>query len=73
MLMRKAEFSAALATKGQEGMDGVDGMSMKMSMTMADFDQPVSVTPPAEALPFDKLMNEVFGGLMGGSGSGLSF
>jgi hypothetical protein len=73
MLMRKAEFSAALATKGQEGMDGVDGMTMKMSMTMADFDQPVSVTPPAKALPFDKLMNEVFGGLMGGSGSGLSF
>ena len=42
MLMRKAEFSAALATKGQEGMDGVDGMTMKMSMTMADFDQPVT-------------------------------
>ena len=40
---------------------------------MADFNEPVSVTPPAEALPFDKLMNEVFGGLMGGSGSGLSF
>ncbi|MCX6372475.1 MAG: hypothetical protein NTX16_05225 [Actinobacteria bacterium] len=73
MLMRKAGFSAALAPKGQDGMDGVDGMTMKMSMTMADFDQPVSVTPPATALPFDKLMNEVFGGLMGSSGSGLSF
>jgi hypothetical protein len=73
MLMRKAELSAGLATKGQQGMEGVDGMSMKMSMTMADFDQPVSVTPPAKALPFDKLMNEVFGGMLGGSGSGLSF
>jgi hypothetical protein len=72
MLMRKAEFSAGLATKGQKGMEGVDGMTMKMSMTMADFDQPVTVTPPAKALPFDKLMNEVFGGMMGGSGSGLS-
>jgi hypothetical protein len=72
MLMRKAEFSAALATKGQKGMEGVDGMTMTMSMTMADFDQPVTVTPPAKALPFDKLMNEVFGGMMGGSGSGLS-
>jgi hypothetical protein len=68
MLMRKAELSAALVTKGQQGMDGVDGMTMNMSMTMADFDQPVTVTPPAEALPFDKLMNEVFGGLMGGGG-----
>ena len=73
MLMRKAEFSADLATKGQEGMDGVDGMTMKMSMTMADFDEPVTVTPPAKALPFDTLMNEVLGGMMGGSGSGLSF
>jgi hypothetical protein len=73
MLMRKAEFSADLATKGQKGMDGVDGMTMKMSMTMADFDEPVTVTPPANALPFDTLMNEVLGGMMGGSGSGLSF
>ena len=73
MLMRKAQFSAELATKGQQGMEGVDGMTMKMSMTMADFDQPVTVTPPAKAQPFDKLMNEVFGGMMGGSGSGLSF
>ena len=73
MLMRKAEFSADLATKGQKGMEGVDGMSMTMSMTMADFDEPVTVTPPAEALPFDTLMNEVLGGMMGGSGSGLSF
>jgi len=72
-LMRKAEFSAALATKGQKGMEGVDGMTMKMSMTMADFDQPITVTPPAKALPFDKLMNEVLGGMMGGGGSGLSF
>ncbi|MCX6364419.1 MAG: hypothetical protein NTW58_09695 [Actinobacteria bacterium] len=73
MLMRKAQFSAALATKGQQGMEGIDGMTMKMSMTMADFDQPVTVTPPAKALPFDKLMNEMFGGMLGGSGSGLSF
>ena len=46
MLMRKAEFAAELATKGQQRMEGVDGMTMKMSMTMADFDQPVTVTPP---------------------------
>jgi hypothetical protein len=73
MLMRKAAFSAALATKGQKGMEGVDGMTMTMTMTMADFDQPVTVTPPAKALPLDTLMNEMFGGMMGGSGSGLSF
>lgn len=73
MLMRKVELSAGLVTKGQQGMEGIDGMSMKMSVTMAEFDQPVSVTPPAKSLPFDKLMNEMFGAMMGGSGSGLSF
>jgi hypothetical protein len=73
MLMRKAEFAAGLAPKGQQGMEGIDGMTVKMSMTMADFDQPVTVTPPAKALPFDKLMNEMFGGMLGGGGSGLSF
>ncbi len=73
MLIRKAQFSAGLATKGQKGMEGVDGMALKMSMTMADFDEPVTVTPPADALPFDALMNEVLGGMLGGSGSGLSF
>jgi hypothetical protein len=73
MLMRKAEFSAGLAPKGQQGMEGIDGMTVKMSMTMADFDQPVTVTPPAKALPFDKLMNEMFGGMLGSGGSGLSF
>lgn len=71
MLMRKAELSVGLATKGQKGMEGIDGMTLTMSMTMADFDQPVTVTPPAKALPFDKLTNEVFGSAMGSSSSGL--
>jgi hypothetical protein len=73
MLMRKAEFAAGLVTKGQQGMTGVDGMTAKMSMTMADFDQPVTVTPPADALPFSQLMNQVLGGAMGSGGSGLTF
>lgn len=71
MLIRKASFSAGLVTKGQKDMQGVDGISLTMNMAMSDFDEPVVVTPPANALPFDKLMNEVFGGMMGG-GSGLS-
>jgi hypothetical protein len=71
-LMRKAEFSAGLATEGQKGMEGIDGMALNMTVTMAGFDQPVAVTPPATALPFSQLMNQMFGGLMGG-GSGLSF
>ena len=35
-------------------------------MTMADFDEPVEVTPPADAQSFDKFMNQLFGGMMGG-------
>jgi hypothetical protein len=72
MLMRKAEFAAELATKGQKGMAGVDSMGLKLTVTMSGFDEPVTVTPPANALPFSQLMNQMFGGLMGG-GSGLSF
>ncbi len=67
MLMYKAEFSAALDTAGQKDMEGVEGMSMKGTVTMADFDEPVTVTPPAKAQSFDKLMEQMFGGMMGGS------
>ncbi len=67
MLMYKAEFSAGLDTAGQKDMEGVDGMSMKGTVTMADFDEPVTVTPPAKAQSFDKLMEQMFGGMMGGS------
>ena len=35
---------------------------------MGDFDQPVEVTPPADAKSFDLFMNELFGGMFGGSG-----
>jgi hypothetical protein len=70
-LMYKAQFGAAMDTKSQKDMQGLDGVSMKGSVTMADFDQPVEVTPPANAQSFDKLMNQVFGGMM--SGSGMTF
>ncbi len=69
MLMYKAQFGAALDTTGQKDMGGVEGMSMKGTVTMADFDQPVTVTPPAKAQSFDKLMNQMFGGMMSGSGA----
>lgn len=68
MLMHKAAFAAVLDMKGQQGMNGVDGMSLKLSATMSGFDQPVTVTPPAKAQPVSKLMNQMLGGMMGGSG-----
>ena len=72
MLIHKASFNAALDTKGQKGMTGIDGMAMGMELTMADFDQPVTVTPPANALPLKSLLNQMFGGLTTGGASGLS-
>lgn len=72
LYLRKASWNVALDTKGQKDMEGIDGMTFKADMTMSGFDEPVTVKPPAKALPFDKLMNEMFGGLIG-SGSGASF
>ena len=41
---------------------------------MADFNKPVTVTPPANALPFKDLMNQMLGGMMtGASSSGVSY
>jgi hypothetical protein len=73
MLIHKASFEAALDTKGQQGMTGVDGITMGMDLTMADFNQPVTVTPPANALPLKSLLNQMFGGLTTGGASSLSF
>ena len=66
--MYKAQFAAAMDMTGQENMDGVTGITLKGSATMGDFDQPVEVTPPADAKSFDLFMNELFGGMFGGSG-----
>ena len=63
MLMRKAEFTAALDTTEQKDMEGVEGMTMKLTVTMDDFNEPVSVDPPAKAKSFDKLMETIFGGM----------
>lgn len=70
LYLTKASWAVSLDTKGQKDMEGVDGMTLKADVTMSDFNQPVTVSPPASALPLDKLTEEMFGGMMGGSGSG---
>jgi hypothetical protein len=65
-LMYKAQFAASLDTSGQEDMEGVTGVTMNGAVTMADFGQPVEVTPPAEAKSFKEFMSQLFGGMMGG-------
>ena len=60
-LMYKAQFKATLDTTRQKNMSGVSGMTMGTTMSMSDFDQPVTVTPPASAQPLNKLMQQMFG------------
>lgn len=66
--MYKAQFAASLDTSQQKDMDGVTGMTMKGSMSMSGFDEPVEVDAPKDAESFDEFMNQLFGGMMGGSG-----
>jgi hypothetical protein len=65
-LMYKAQFAASMDTTGQEDMEGVTGVTMNGAVTMSDFDEPVEVTPPADAKSFKEFMNQLFGGMMDG-------
>jgi hypothetical protein len=65
----KAQFDAAMDTSGQQDMQGVDGMTMKGTVSMSDFDQAFEVSKPTGAKSFKEFMNQLFGGMLGGSGS----
>jgi len=69
--LRKATMNATLDTKGQKDMKGVDSIALEFATTMGGFNEPVTVKPPAKALPMDQLMNQMFGGMMGGSSLGI--
>ena len=70
-LMYKAQFGASMDTSAQKDMQGVTGMTLKGAVTMSKFDEPVDVTAPAGAKSFKDFMNQLFGGMLGGS-SGLT-
>jgi hypothetical protein len=72
-LIYKMQMAGALDTTGQKGMSGVDGMSMKLAVSMSGFNQPVTVTPPADAQSLDQLMQQMFGGLGASLGAGVSY
>jgi hypothetical protein len=76
MLLRKATMAVALDMTGQTDaeLQGMSAVNLAGSLTMGEFGEPVTVTPPADALPFEQLMQAVFGGMFGGmmdGGSGL--
>jgi outer membrane lipoprotein-sorting protein len=66
MYLRKADIVIGLNTKGMEGAEGVEAMTVEVALTMADFDEPVEVKAPAKAKDFEALMNDLVGGMMGG-------
>jgi len=70
--MYKAQFAATMDTSGQKDMQGVSGMTADGTVTMSDFDQAFDVTAPAGAKPFEEFMNQLFGGMFGGTG-GMTF
>lgn len=70
-LMYKAQFGASMDTSAQKDMEGVTGMTLKGAVTMSKFDEPVDVTAPPAAKSFKDFMNQLFGGMLGGS-SGLT-
>jgi hypothetical protein len=71
--MYKAQFGASLDTTGQKDMDGVTGMTVKGTVGMSAFDEPVEVEAPKNAKSFDTFMNQLFGGMMMGGGEDMSF
>ena len=70
--MYKAQLGGAMDMSGQKNMKGVTGLTMKGTVTMSKFDEPVTVTPPAGAKSFKEFMNQLFGGMLGGSTGGLT-
>jgi Family of unknown function (DUF6612) len=70
--MYKAQLAGAMDMSGQKDMQGLSGVTMSGTMTMSDFDQAFEVTAPAGAKSFKEFMNQLFGGMLGGSG-GMTF
>ena len=69
MYLRQGSVVINMNTKGMEGAEGVSGMNVEVDFTMADFDEAFDVKAPAKAKDFDTLMNQLVGGMMGGSTS----
>ena len=71
--MYKAQFAGSMDTSGQKDMEGVTAMTMKGTVGMSAFDEPVEVEAPKSAKSFDTFMNQLFGGMMMGAGEDMSF
>ena len=67
--MYKAQFGASMDTSGQKDMEGVTGVTVKGTVSHERLRRAGRrSTPPAEREVVRQFMNQLFGGMMGGSG-----
>jgi hypothetical protein len=61
--LRKMDGAASFDLTGQEDAEGLTAMDLSMLVELSGFNEPVEVTPPESALPLEKLMEQMFGGM----------
>lgn len=70
--VRKAAIDAKIVPPAGEDAQGIDDIALKMNVSMAPTDSPVTVTPPVDAKPFSELeqalgaLSGLFSGMLGG-------
>jgi hypothetical protein len=68
--LRKVDAKAGLDMTGVKDAEGLTGMTIALLVELDGFDEPVEVEAPADALPFEQLMQQMFGGFGFGAGDG---
>ena len=68
--VRKGTIKAEMEFSDPKATQGLESASLSTSFTASGFNESVTVEPPADALPFDQLMNGLFD--MSGTGGGTS-
>jgi len=58
--IRKGSVDADMKFSGDISKQGLSAATLAVTYTLGDFDQPVTVTPPASAKPFSQLMKGLF-------------
>lgn len=73
MYVRKGSMLVGLDTTGIKDAEGLTALTLDVAFTMADFGEPVEVEAPAKAKDFDKLMEQLVGGMMTGASTSGSY
>ena len=66
--LRKGKLAATMTFTGDVASQGLKGATVDMTLALSAFNEPVTVTPPAHALPFKQLTNGLFNMVPSGLG-----